>query len=114
MALGEKIQRARELRGLSRQELADLIGVDPKTVRNWETGHTTNISRALMRALEQVLGPLDAAVDDAALVASVLATLADSVRTSDDLPPATKQALLRIMQGQPAGRHALIPYLSEP
>ena len=106
MALGEKIKRARELRGWTRQELADLIGVDPKTVRNWETGHTTRISAALMRALEQVLGPLDDVAD--------LAAIMDEVRISADLPPATKRALLQMIQGQPAAHPTLIPSMSEP
>jgi transcriptional regulator with XRE-family HTH domain len=36
MSLGERIRTARERAGLSREQLAEQLGVDPSTVRNWE------------------------------------------------------------------------------
>ena len=37
-AIGKKIEMYRELRGISRQELADLMGVTRQTVFRWEHG----------------------------------------------------------------------------
>lgn len=36
--LGERIRKAREDLGLSQQAFADMLGVDRKTVSNWEGG----------------------------------------------------------------------------
>lgn len=35
-SLGERIRKAREDLGLSQQQFADLLGIDRKTVSNWE------------------------------------------------------------------------------
>lgn len=37
-SLGERIRKVREDLGLSQQQLADQIGVDRKTIGNWEGG----------------------------------------------------------------------------
>ena len=54
--LGTRIKRARELRRWSQQRLADAIGVNRKTIYNWENGRT--YPRSSIGALEGVLGPL--------------------------------------------------------
>ena len=43
--LGEQIRAARERRHLTQQQLADLIGVDRKTVDNWENRRTSPRNR---------------------------------------------------------------------
>ena len=101
MSLGERIKAARERLRLSQQQLADLLQVDRKSVSNWELGHT-HPSRALLHALEQVLGSLDGGADD-------LLTLADDIRRSRELSATQKQALLGLLDGRPHGRHALLP-----
>lgn len=55
--LGTRIKRARELRRWSQQRLADTLGVNRKTVDNWENGRT--YPRSSIGALEGALGPLD-------------------------------------------------------
>jgi len=40
MTLKERIKEARENHGLSRNELADLLKVSPKTIKEWESGET--------------------------------------------------------------------------
>lgn len=52
--LATRIKRARELRRWTQQQLADVLGVDRKTVDNWENGRTR--PRSAIGALEQVLG----------------------------------------------------------
>lgn len=38
MSIGNRIKQARELRGMSRRELAALVGVTPNAISNYETG----------------------------------------------------------------------------
>lgn len=38
MSIGNRIKQARELRGMSRKELAALVGVTPNAISNYETG----------------------------------------------------------------------------
>ncbi|HEY1705931.1 MAG TPA: helix-turn-helix transcriptional regulator [Trebonia sp.] len=52
--LGTRIKRARERKRWSQQRLADALGVDRKTVDNWENGRTK--PRSSVGALEEVLG----------------------------------------------------------
>jgi transcriptional regulator with XRE-family HTH domain len=53
--IGTTIRRARERRQWTQQQLADAIGVSPRTIRNWEQGRVRGI-RNRTGALEQVLG----------------------------------------------------------
>jgi len=106
MALGERIKHARESLRMSQQELADRLMVSRDTIINWEKGHTHPRPRDLI-ALEEILGRLDGGPED-------LAAIIGAVRTSTDLPPATKRALLELIGGQPSGRPTLIPSPSEP
>jgi transcriptional regulator with XRE-family HTH domain len=50
-SLGRAIRGARERRHLTQQQLADIVGVDRKTVDNWENERTTPRNR--MAALVQ-------------------------------------------------------------
>jgi transcriptional regulator with XRE-family HTH domain len=43
--LGEQVRAARERRHLTQQQLADLLGVDRKTVDNWENHRTSPRNR---------------------------------------------------------------------
>ena len=38
MSIGNRIKQAREQRGMSRSELAALVGVTPNAITNYETG----------------------------------------------------------------------------
>jgi transcriptional regulator with XRE-family HTH domain len=46
---GTQLRQARTLRGLSREELATLLGVSLKTVGNWERGNVPPEREALVR-----------------------------------------------------------------
>jgi len=52
--IGSKIRRARERLHWTQQKLADALGVDRKTVDNWENDRTYPRNR--IGALEEVLG----------------------------------------------------------
>jgi transcriptional regulator with XRE-family HTH domain len=55
-SLGYRVKRARERRRWTQQQLADRLGVNRKTVDNWENDRT--YPRSAIGALEQVLGDL--------------------------------------------------------
>jgi transcriptional regulator with XRE-family HTH domain len=52
--LGTRIKRARERKRWTQQQLAGALGVNIKTVDNWENGRTS--PRSSIGALEDVLG----------------------------------------------------------
>jgi len=52
--IGTSIKRARERKRWSQRQLASALGVDRKTVDNWENGRT--MPRSSIGALEEVLG----------------------------------------------------------
>jgi transcriptional regulator with XRE-family HTH domain len=52
--IGRRIKRARERRRWTQRQLADALGVNIKTVDNWEAGRTSPRNR--LGALEEVLG----------------------------------------------------------
>lgn len=54
----EEIKRRRDAKGLSQQELGDLIGASRRAVTNWETGKSEPRGSNL-RALEKALAPDD-------------------------------------------------------
>jgi len=61
--IGTKIRRARERKRWSQRELAEHLGVNRKTVDNWENGRTQPASS--IGALEDILGiSLDDADED--------------------------------------------------
>jgi transcriptional regulator with XRE-family HTH domain len=57
MALGERIVTLRRCLGLSREDLAERLGVDESTLRDWERGKRRPLKRN-MEKLNEVLGSL--------------------------------------------------------
>jgi transcriptional regulator with XRE-family HTH domain len=56
LSMGERLKAARRARGLSQAKLADLLGVDPTTVRDWEErGEQGRPARRVLRAVEEFL-----------------------------------------------------------
>jgi transcriptional regulator with XRE-family HTH domain len=51
-----KVAELRKQKGLTQRQLADLVGVDPSTVRNWERDREGTKTFAKIAKLCQVLG----------------------------------------------------------
>jgi transcriptional regulator with XRE-family HTH domain len=56
----KRISEWRAVRGMSQQQLADVIGVKPQQVSQWETGHRGIAARRL----RDVARALDVSMDD--------------------------------------------------
>src|SRR5262249_45421856 len=93
-SLGTQIKRARERRHITQQQLADIVGVDRKTVDNWENDRTYPRNR---------LG----ALHDWAPELRDEETLDDTERallSIPDLPKGAQAEFLRIYEGSPLGK----------
>lgn len=56
MQVGATIREARLQKGLTQQELGDMLGVSKPTVAKWESGMTINIPRKHQAKLAEILG----------------------------------------------------------
>lgn len=54
--LSTKIKRLRLERGMTLEQVADIVGVGKSTVRKWETGMIANMRRDKIALLAQALG----------------------------------------------------------
>ena len=54
--MAERIKALRKERGLTLEQVADIVGVGKSTVRKWETGMIANMKRDKIAALAKALG----------------------------------------------------------
>lgn len=54
--MAQKIKELRQQRGLTLEQVANVVGVGKSTVRKWETGMIANMKRDKIAALAQALG----------------------------------------------------------
>ena len=54
--MANKIRELRKAKGLTLEQVGDLVGVGKSTVRKWETGIIANMKRDKIAALAQALG----------------------------------------------------------
>lgn len=55
MNIGQKIKKARIEKGLTQQELGDLIGVQKSAIAKYEAGRVVNIKRSTMQKITSAL-----------------------------------------------------------
>ena len=56
MNIGEKLKALRLERGLTLEELGNMVGIGKSTVRKWESGQIANMRRDKISALAKALG----------------------------------------------------------
>ena len=56
MDFGQKIKQIRISRGMSLEQVGDIVGVGKSTVRKWETGDIANMRRDKIALLADALG----------------------------------------------------------
>ena len=54
--MAQKIKELRRQRGMTLEQVANIVGVGKSTVRKWETGMIANMKRDKIAALSQALG----------------------------------------------------------
>lgn len=54
--MAQKIQELRKEKGLTLEQVADIVGVGKSTVRKWETGMIANMKRDKIALLAKALG----------------------------------------------------------
>ncbi|MBE6792533.1 MAG: helix-turn-helix transcriptional regulator [Ruminococcaceae bacterium] len=54
--MAEKIRELRKEKGLTLEQVADIVGVGKSTVRKWETGMIANMKRDKIASLAKALG----------------------------------------------------------
>ena len=55
MSIGQKIKKARLERGLTQQELGDMVGVQKSAIAKYENGRVVNIKRNTLHKIAEVL-----------------------------------------------------------
>jgi len=101
--LSTRIRRAREAAGLTQAQLAERVGKDARTVRNWENGR---VPRSALGALERALhvdlsgepGDSGPSLEDAS-DAQVLANLANRLAERDQTIRDLREELAREREG---------------
>lgn len=55
MEIGQKIKKARLERGLTQQELGDMVGVQKSAIAKYESGRVVNIKRSTLQKIASAL-----------------------------------------------------------
>lgn len=56
MDIGEKIRTARLEKGMTQQELGELLGVQKSAIAKYENGRVVNIKRSTLKKISDILG----------------------------------------------------------
>lgn len=56
MDIGEKIRNARVNKGLTQEQLGDILGVQKSAIAKYENGRVVNIKRSTLKKISDVLG----------------------------------------------------------
>jgi transcriptional regulator with XRE-family HTH domain len=56
MNIGEKIRAARLAKGMTQEELGEILGVQKSAVAKYESGRIVNIKRSNLKKISDVLG----------------------------------------------------------
>ena len=54
--IGEKIKNARLAKGMTQQELGELLGVQKSAIAKYESGRVVNIKRSTLKKISDILG----------------------------------------------------------
>ena len=62
--IGEKIKKARKLKGISQEELAAAVGMHTNTVARWERGELNPMGKSLQKVAQALNIPISALYDE--------------------------------------------------
>ena len=55
MSIGEKIKRARKMKGMTQEELGVIVGVQKSAIAKYESGRVVNIKRSTLQKIASAL-----------------------------------------------------------
>ena len=86
MNVGEKIRTARIAKGLTQEELGNLLGVQKSAVAKYENGRVVNIKRTTLKKISDVLGirPSELIFEEAQKNNDIISDIIVKMRTDDD------------------------------
>ena len=108
--IGEKIKTARIAKGLTQEQLGELLGLQKSAVAKYENGRVVNIKRSTLQKISEVLGirPAELITDnlqESQKRNDVISDIILKLRTDDDflslvkvLYPLEKEQLLSVKQ----------------
>lgn len=86
MDLGDKIREARLAKGMTQEELGDLLGLQKSAIAKYENGRVVNIKRSTLKKISDVLGlrPSELIFEEEQKKNDILADIIVRMRTDEE------------------------------
>lgn len=86
MEIGDKIREARLAKGMTQEELGELIGVQKSAIAKYENGRVVNIKRSTLKKISDILGlrPSELIFEEEQKKNDVLSDIIVRMRTDED------------------------------
>ena len=86
MEIGDKIRDARLAKGMTQEELGDLIGVQKSAIAKYENGRVVNIKRSTLKKISDILGlrPSELIFEEEQKKNDILSDIIVRMRTDED------------------------------
>ena len=86
MDLGDKIREARLAKGMTQEELGDLLGLQKSAIAKYENGRVVNIKRSTLKKISDILGlrPSELIFEEEQKKNDILSDIIVRMRTDED------------------------------
>lgn len=86
LEIGNKIREARLAKGMTQEELGDMLGVQKSAIAKYESGRVVNIKRSTLKKISDILGlrPSELIFEEEQKKNDVLADIIVRMRTDDE------------------------------
>lgn len=86
MDLGDKIREARLAKGMTQEELGDLLGLQKSAIAKYENGRVVNIKRSTLKKISDILGlrPSELIFEEEQKKNDILADIIVRMRTDEE------------------------------
>ena len=86
MDLGAKIKAARIAKGMTQEELGELLGVQKSAIAKYESGRVVNIKRSTLKKISDILGirPSELIFEEAQKKNDILTDIVIKMRRDDE------------------------------
>lgn len=86
LEIGNKIREARLAKGMTQEELGDMLGVQKSAIAKYESGRVVNIKRSTLKKISDILGlrPAELIFEEEQKKNDVLADIIVRMRTDDE------------------------------